>query len=429
MRRADIIQGVSNLNKVLTQSKLLESFKLLRNFESDNPKASFNFEELLISLNNYSIHYNHLGEVEKVIIKIMGLEGLEDPKKWAQLIYNPDKKSELSHLTRNMENTLLLLPRITDLISREFDMNNMSKNNQKDVICLILPEETGSYSSPERLSKALDSINIFYKACAEMQGLHSDDLSVVSLDSGKDKSIDFIGNAAVIKAVKDIIISIWHNALYYSDKPFAERTELIKQSLPVIGKIEDKKMKQEIGSEQAEIYKRNIAQAAEKFLSAGALIEELEKEGSRDPRNLLSPEPKLLITNIKKDESISPAKNNESQELNTHQKPTEKVSSSAATLNTQSGSAKLLDKLDNLSDEDQELFMELFEKMKISKNQEEEDKISTPSNIDFELELDNTFADTTPKKIEPEEKNLLDPKDSIGNLWNFKMNHKLNDVD
>ena len=430
MKRADIIKGVSNLNSILTQSKLLESFKKLRDFNGNNSNAGFNFEDLLISLNNYSIQYNNLGEIEKSIIRIMGLQGLEDPKIWAQLLYNNDKKQELAFLTRNMENTLIMLPKIADLISPETDQKTSTKNTNKDVINLVLPEDPGAHSSPERLSKALESISLFYSTCAALQGFVIDDLSVISLDSGKDKSIDFIGTTSVIKAVKDIIISIWHNALYYSEKPFFERTELIKQSLPIIGKIEDKKIKHELGGEQAEIHKRNITMAAEKFISAGALILELEQEGNKDPRKLLSPEPKLLINNEQKEQSDFVSSNQVNSTVQTSQDEQKPELTSIPENDDETDPSQIQGKLDSLSNADQELFMELFEKIKTTKKTEEDEKPQENKpelDLDLNLNLDSLSTDT--KSDSENNDNLLDPKDSIGNLWNFKMNHKLNDMD
>ena len=433
MKRADIIRGVSNLNSILTQSKLLESFKKLRDFNSNNSNSSFNFEDLLISLNNYSIQYNSFGEIEKSIIKIMGLQGLEDPKIWAQMLYNNDKKQELAILTRNMENTLIMLPKIADLISPETDLKITTNNATKDIINLILPEDPGAHSSPERLSKALEAISLFYSTCAALQGFSMDDLSVISLDSGKDKSIDFIGTASVIKAVKDIIISIWHNALYYSEKPFFERTELIKQSLPIIGKIEDKKIKHELGGEQAEIHKRNITMAAEKFISAGALIHELEQEGNKDPRKLLSPEPKLLINNEQKEQTDSTSSNKVNTSIQTPVEEQKPELTSIPENGSETDPSQIQGKLDSLSNEDQELFMELFEKIKTTKKtdeEEEEVKDNKPElDLDLNLNLDSLNTDTKSESDSENNDNMLDPKDSIGNLWNFKMNHKLNDMD
>ncbi len=419
MKRADIIDGVANLNKILAQSKLLDSLRLLRNHREENEKATFNFEELLISLNNYSIYYARLGEVEKYIIKVMGLEGLEDPKKWAQLIYDPEKTADLNHLTRNIENTLLFLPKVTDLIAKTYDRDQIAKHPDKEILGLLLPEQTGQFSSPERLTNALEAVSLFYRTFAEMQDLSSEDLSIVGMDSGRDKSFELLGTKSVIKEVRKLILAIWNSTLYYRERKFDERIDLVKQSLPVIHQLDEMREDATLGEEQAEIFKRNIHQGTTKFIAAGAIIAEMEKESWNDPRTLMIPEPKLLINNEQARANLGNPLPDSKPDLD----KTDEDQAASVSAHASENNPKLLDNLDNLNEEDQELFKQLFHKMQGAKKEQgenQEDSFTTAHSEEEKKEIN--FLSEEEQHTDYEEK--ISKQEMGNNLWNLNNEDK-----
>ena len=118
-------------------------------------------------------------------------------------------------------------------------------------------------------------------------------LAVVACDSGSDKTFDFLGAARVLECVKEIIVILWSNVVFFRENREGRRLELIEQSLPLLERLE--KMK-ETDPERAELLKRQVVESAIKFREAGVTIPEIEKHTVFNPRQLMRPEPKLLIS-------------------------------------------------------------------------------------------------------------------------------------
>ncbi|MEZ0610150.1 hypothetical protein ACAW74_16660 [Fibrella sp. WM1] len=142
--------------------------------------------------------------------------------------------------------------------------------------------------------KALSSVNLFYETIAQILGHNENDLSVVAIDSGSDKSFDFLGAAKVVTSLKELIIGLWDRVIFYREKKLHERIDLITKALPVIENINTLEKEEKIGREQAEILRRNIFTGANDFILAGAILPEFEQHSTYSPRKLMAPEPKLL---------------------------------------------------------------------------------------------------------------------------------------
>ena len=111
----------------------------------------------------------------------------------------------------------------------------------KEILTVILTEEDRNFSSPERITVILDSISKLYSAVAELKGLKAGDLSVLSCDSGSDKSFDFLGAGKVISEVRLLIMDIWDRRVAHKNKNTTEFIDIISKSLPVIGEINNQK--------------------------------------------------------------------------------------------------------------------------------------------------------------------------------------------
>lgn len=142
----------------------------------------------------------------------------------------------------------------------------------------------------------LDAISNLYSVFATIESESVSDLIVLACDSGSDKSFDFLGMAKLMEQIKETIIEIWDRRVFYRQKHASECLALIAESLPIIEKIEELKNSESLGPEQAEILKRKVIDGATKFIQAGATIQEMEGESIHAPRQLMKPEPKLLVS-------------------------------------------------------------------------------------------------------------------------------------
>ena len=159
-------------------------------------------------------------------MKILELDILLEPSFWASIFKFADKMSssdaeDARSLPRHELDVGFLfkasssirfakeyLPKIIDLLSQKYKSDIIGKDKSlpddlkgKEILTVILTEEDRNFSSPERITVILDSISKLYSAVAELKGLKAGDLSVLSCDSGSDKSFDFLGAGKVISEV------------------------------------------------------------------------------------------------------------------------------------------------------------------------------------------------------------------------------------
>lgn len=317
MRRADIISSIKNIQRAIEDSRVLEVLANHMRSEKADIVAIFEVAQ------DYSNWYRSFNDNEKKILDIFKLDGLENPNFWAQ-ITNAERKSRIDSMYEYYQNLGFMMKQLDPIIDlfkqdgivykENFNYGFVSSSNQEnsEVLTIILPERENNLSSnPERLIKILNSINLFYKTCSILLGHEEEDLSVITIDSGSDKSFDFLGAAKVITELKELIIGLWDRVVFFREKKLHERMDLIEKSIPLIDTINNYEKEGKVSREQAEILRRNIFNGVNDFLAAGAILPEFSQHNNYNPRQLMSPEPKLLTTtnDISNTVSNNPASN------------------------------------------------------------------------------------------------------------------------
>lgn len=299
MRRIDMINSVMNIQKAFEDSKVLDFVYANTGPEKIEPAA------VMEAYQKYIKYYDKFGETEKKILDVFGMNGFESTSVWARIISgkmndNIDLIRPFVRGGRYIEDYLI---KIVELLKQDnleyshnkFDSTTVNTNiESKEIITVILPEASNTASHPERLIKILQSIDQFYKSMAIILENDQYDLSVVAIDSGSDKSFDFLGAAKVVSAVKELIIELWDRVVFYKEKKLHERIELISQSLPIIEKIKAMEESGALGKEQGELLRRDILSGTKNFLNAGAILPEFSYHANYEPRKLMTPEAKLL---------------------------------------------------------------------------------------------------------------------------------------
>lgn len=289
MRRIDLINGVNNLKAALEHSGILSTFS------EKTP-----LPEILSSYRAFNTFVSEFGDVEFIILQIMRLEALLDQNYWASVISGERGTGVVT--VRTIRNAIELLPQVVELL-KQHNVSYLASGNvlktdatvaNLGFLTVILPEKEVENSSPLRLMKTLEAINLLYDSFAILGEPSDVKLGVAAIDSGSDKSFDFTGAAKFMQEIKELIISIWDRVVYHRERKASERIDLVIKTLPVFEKIANLEETKSLGPEQAEILRRNIFNAANNFISVGAVIPELDQYTYQNPRVLLSPEPKLL---------------------------------------------------------------------------------------------------------------------------------------
>lgn len=297
MLRNDIRRATAEVLLTLEETNLLPVLKsFLKESESRDAGA------LLLAFRRYATRYEGFGESEKQLIAIMELSFLNDVDFWSSLVSeakvrSPDNYGRYESIKFFQEH----LPKLLSLVERESDGISESRKKGKERkgsglsrLSLTVIEDH-QLSSPERLVLALESIDGLYRACAQLVDESEGDLCVIACDSGSDKSFDFLGVAKVVECVKQVILSFWDKIVYFREDKTGRRLELVAQSLPILDEIASMKESGKLEPERAELIKKQVIESVTKFAAAGVTIPEIENFTVFDPRQLMKPEPKLLV--------------------------------------------------------------------------------------------------------------------------------------
>jgi hypothetical protein len=356
MRRAEIIEGVKAIEAALEESGIFEALAELTSIPTssrrDAPKGG-----LLAALKKYIIAAQRYNDAAKYITQVFGIHILEDAATWTDMI-QPDAANS-SRIIYNVAQAVRfakhhapkLLPLIEQVPLREIEQGaegGANKYRGMQLLTITLYEDKNALSSPTRVANAIESINHFYYACAMMGGESPSTISVVALDSGSDKSIDFLGLAKVMECVERILNNIWDRVFFFREHQTEERLDLVAKALPIISQISLMKERGEIPPELAEQLNQNVFQGVNKFVQAGVSTPKIEDASSYNPRSLLSPVQRLLVSASEGEEKRTEG---DASAQTGDQEPEESAVQAAGGIN-----------FSNLSPEEQEALRRLFEK-------------------------------------------------------------------
>lgn len=298
MRRAELIEGVQELYNALVESDLE---KLIDGMNTEARQGTGGLtSQILNAFNLYSIRAKHFSPAAQRIAEILELSNLTDATLWLQVAEGGGVAYRVSYSLNFAKN---YLPALVKLVQQEplksikgTDEKAKTKYRGMGVLSVTVFEQGDLFSSPARLANVLESIDLFYTSCALMSDQSPNTLSVIACDSGSDKSFDFLGIAKLMECVTKIIESLWDRVIFYKEHQFEERLDLITKALPIIVQINKLEEEKQMEPERAEILRRNIFEASNKFIQSGATIPQIESKSHYDARSLMSPVQKLLAS-------------------------------------------------------------------------------------------------------------------------------------
>ena len=248
----------------------------------------------------YLLAVSKYSEAEKALMNIVGLDKLVEPEIWQQLVHEVEPGIIYS-LNNSIRFARDVLPKISTILEQEYvtevETNSANLPDQlkgKELLTVLLPERPNEYSSPLRVSRAMEGISELYEVHSEIGGRLGNDLIILACDSGSDKSFDFLGVAAAINGVRETAIAIWDRAALQKQSQHSAGLDILIKSIPVIAEISNLAEAGDISREQEELLKRKVISGATKFLEAGATTKEMYDQVRPDPQIIMRPEPKLL---------------------------------------------------------------------------------------------------------------------------------------
>jgi len=301
VRREVIVRAVKRVLDDLTSNGVDEMVEQAIEKMHKRPEKT---EVPLISLGvfqKYSVATAGYGESERAIARILGFEPLFRAETWEDLSRTPDP-GPWFQIANHLRFAKTNLPKILDLFVQETAASLRERTDKlprelrgKAAITFILPEEEHEYSSPARLIAALEAVADLYSVFSTLEEQSESGLIVLACDSGSDKSFDFLGIAKLMEEIRKLVIAIWDRRVFYRHMHASQCIGMIAESLPVIERIEGLKQSGALQPEEAELLKRKALKGATQFLESGIYIDDMASEGRPSPRQLMRPEPKLLV--------------------------------------------------------------------------------------------------------------------------------------
>jgi hypothetical protein len=309
MLRTELIRGLANLLTAVESSNALDVVERVYR-ELTRQSGEVKMQDILESYQKFLLAYNSsFTNVERQVMKSLEVHEFAEAEWWSVVISaasggakTPEAANTIGHPLYRMRFVADYLPQVISLLKRDSDPD--IREIQAEIhaagarpghLLLILPEDGGKFSSPLRVSSAIESVAILYEAFAELNVQSTTDLVIRACDSGTDKVFEFHGLTDLIEKVKELLLDLWDNVIYYREKKFSERLELTAKHLPVLAEITALEEKNQLQKERAELLRRKFTSGANKFFETGSSIPEMNKFSNYVPRQLLSPKETLLL--------------------------------------------------------------------------------------------------------------------------------------
>jgi len=300
MLRKDIVSGFHSVLRALEDAQILPLLKyLIRDRDREDKKKEEEDREVnrVEALRRWSRAYDSFKEPARALVEILDLGFLNEDHFWL-IAVGSGPGSVPAEIYLRVSFFVEKVPKIVELLRQEGDEYTgvtAATEPAADRVLSVLLVEDKVHSSPARIEALMGGVQVLYESCAEINQLPAYGLSVISCDAGSDKSFDFLGLAKVVEQVRKVILDMWDRVVFYREKKLAARLELLAQGLPIIEHISDLEKQEKLGHEQAEKLRRGVLRGVQKFMEAGAVIPEMEKTSVFPPRQLMAPEPKLLV--------------------------------------------------------------------------------------------------------------------------------------
>jgi hypothetical protein len=303
--RSEIVRGLNNLLQALEKSRVPVVVEGVYRDLARAPGETKTID-VLQSYQSFMLAYNsQFTEVERSVLNTLDIAEFADNEWWTMLIMAsspgpkaPEASSAIGRPLYRLRFVIDYLPTVISLLEQRADDGPTHGR-----LVVVLPEEGGKLSSPGRVIASLEAVNTLYEAFADIGKQRATDLVLMSCDSGADKVLQFAGLPELITKVRLTLLEIWRNAIYYRERKFSERLDLIAKALPILAELNVLEEQMQIAKEKAELLRRAILDGATKFIESGSSIPEMSDMSLYVPRQLLAPKEALLLGS----DGLSPA--------------------------------------------------------------------------------------------------------------------------
>ena len=313
MLRIDIINTMKSVTTALHDSGVSSLIKSYRETMRSSRVSKTDTPNFITVFSNWTVIKSNFSIQEVKFIETMGLGVLLENDFWAKasqfFLLPENKERELSSAFWDIMLPILSsinllenkLPTLIDLFSQHIgDLSNIEsrsiqQDSKRSILKVILPEDDDEGSSPDRIAIIMKAIAGFYEIFSALErDEHSLRITVVAIDSGSDKSFDFIGAASNVAQIIILILGIYEDKKIERNMSHHDLIISISENLLVMKDLKEAVEAKIITNEEFERLKKRLLESIDQFVVAGAIIPEMGDVKPDDPRRIMSAETKLL---------------------------------------------------------------------------------------------------------------------------------------
>lgn len=168
-----------------------------------------------------------------------------------------------------------------------------NKTEPDNVLRVFLPENE-ELSNPKRISMLLGCIEELSEIVCSAYDIDASGISIMSLDSGSNKVIDFKGSGEIISTLGSILLQFWEKIAFYKHETRMKRIKEISQSMDVFSDIQKREEKGELKKGEAEKLRKKLETNLGVVSTVGAYTEDFEARSVVHPQLVMQPERRLL---------------------------------------------------------------------------------------------------------------------------------------
>lgn len=312
MLRADITKTIENVLSAVTQSGLGELLEAISaSYRERGGRPTVDPASILEVMSHWTVLSAKFDLNDRHLLEIFGLGDFLSSRVWVPLLpaltqNEKDTPSGILSFVFETARTIRFLDEKAPMLIELFAQHKFPRAStghdrmttaaaMAGLLTVYLPEGEGETSTPSRIALLMESMTGFYQIIADLEELKNPDaLRVVAIDSGSDKSFDFLGGAKIIEQVKELILGIYDRRVVQKSVRHAQALDSINDTLPVLEKLKQAEIDGTLTPAEYEILKRKLFTSIEQFVTVGAVTQGMIDVKPVDPRLIMKQEAKLL---------------------------------------------------------------------------------------------------------------------------------------
>ena len=286
MLRRDVLTAIEEVRSALSSS---HAGSTIRKASDDTEESAR--DDVFHAISTFKVHRSNFSPAAESLLQALDLTFLGEASFWDILLADDKRISE--NRAQKVDSAYEALGQLEEFL--EYDDVRSNFGFSEDRLCrIVLLDDSDEGTRVERVRDTIEGIRQIYQACAAISGTPKEDIRLLSLDSGSNKSFDFLGVAEAMNSLNDLLTSFWDRVLFLDAHKASARAKAIDDTLPVLREIAEMRDNENLSEREAEKLRQTAMNGIEMIGDSGAVTEMIRSNDDRDTKSISSDRRKLL---------------------------------------------------------------------------------------------------------------------------------------